>query len=124
MEIAVAYLQIRCPTCQSSDVIKHGITAQGKQRYRCKHAGCPSQTFLVEYSHQGRLPAVKQHILEMTLNGSGVRDIARVLHISPTTVIDELKKRASAATCQQSGHPTHGSKRDPSTDPHSGRSRS
>jgi cAMP phosphodiesterase len=28
----------------------------------------------------------------MTLNGSGVRDIARVLHVSPTTVIQELKK--------------------------------
>jgi hypothetical protein len=72
--------------------MKHGITAQGKQRYRCKHPSCPYQTFLVEYSHHGRVPEVKQQILEMTLNGSGIRDIARVLHISPTTVIEELKK--------------------------------
>ena len=121
MEIALAYLQIRCPSCQNTDVIKHGITAQGKQRYRCKDSGCPSQTFLVEYSHHGRLPEVKQQILEMTLNGSGIRDIARVLHISPTTVIDELKKRASASTRQQSGNPTHGSKREPRADPSSGR---
>jgi insertion element IS1 protein InsB len=28
----------------------------------------------------------------MTLNGSGIRDIARVRHISPTTVIETLKK--------------------------------
>ncbi len=28
----------------------------------------------------------------MTLNGSGVRDIARVLHTNPTTVIKEKKK--------------------------------
>jgi transposase-like protein len=34
----------------------------------------------------------------MTLNGSGVRDIARVLHISPTTVIQELKKNRSSQT--------------------------
>jgi transposase-like protein len=108
----VAFLQIRCPACQHTDVIKHGITAQGKQRYRCKQPSCPSQTFLVEYSHQGRLPEVKQHILEMTLNGSGIRDIARVLHISPTTVIEELKKRASAPTRQRTSHPTHESKRD------------
>jgi len=93
-------------------VIKHGITAQGKQRYRCKNPSCAYQTFLVEYSHHGRLPEVKQQILEMTLNGSGIRDIARVLHISPTTVIEELKKRASAPTHQQSSHPTYGSKRD------------
>jgi IS30 family transposase len=29
----------------------------------------------------------------MSLNGSGVRDIARVLHVSPSTVIRELKKK-------------------------------
>jgi transposase-like protein len=100
MEIAVACLQICCPACQRTDVIKHGLTAQGKQRYRCKNANCASQTFLVEYSHQGRVPAVKQQIIEMTLNGSGIRDIARVLHISPTTVIEELKKSATDSTHQ------------------------
>ena len=50
------------------------------------------KVFLVEYSYQGRVPAVKQQITEMTLNGSGSRDMARVLHISPPTVIEELKK--------------------------------
>jgi len=29
----------------------------------------------------------------MAMNASGIRDIARVLHVSPTTVIKELKKR-------------------------------
>jgi transposase-like protein len=94
MEIAVAFVQIRCPSCQHTDVIQHGITAQGTQRYRGKNPSCPQQTFLREYRHHGRMPAVKQQILEMTLNGSGIRDIARVLHISPTTVIAELKKRS------------------------------
>jgi len=28
----------------------------------------------------------------MAMNASGIRDTARVLHISPTTVINELKK--------------------------------
>ena len=36
----------------------------------------------------------------MTLNGSGVRDIARVLHVSPTTVIQELKKNCPSQTSQ------------------------
>ena len=59
------------------------------------------------------VPEVKQQILEMTLNGSGIRDIARVLPISPTTVMEELKKRAAAPTCQRFSHPTYGSSRDP-----------
>jgi transposase-like protein len=36
---------------------------------------------------------VKQHIIDMRLNASGVRDTARSLHISPTTVLSELKKK-------------------------------
>ena len=89
----MAFLEIRCPACQNTEVIKHGITSQGKQRYRCKHPSCPYQTFLVDYSHCGRLPEIKQHTLEMTLNGSGIRDSARVLHSSPTTVIEELTRQ-------------------------------
>jgi transposase-like protein len=45
-------------------------------------------------SYQGHLPEVKQQIVEMALNSSGIRDTARVLKISPSTVIKELKKRA------------------------------
>ena len=43
---------------------------------------------------------MKQQIVEMTLNGSGVRDIARVLHISTSTVMRELKKTRSPRTRQ------------------------
>jgi transposase-like protein len=39
------------------------------------------------------LPEVKNKIIDMAINGSGIRDTARVLEISPTTVINELKKR-------------------------------
>jgi len=38
----------------------------------------------------------------MALNRSGVRDTARVLHVSPSTVIRELKKRISD-TASESG---------------------
>jgi hypothetical protein len=34
----------------------------------------------------------------MALNASGIRDTARVLHISPTTVINELKNRRLLCT--------------------------
>jgi transposase-like protein len=44
------------------------------------------------------LPEVKEQVIEMSINGSGVRDIARVLKISPTTVIEELKKKNQPCT--------------------------
>ena len=48
--------------------------------------------FILNLSYPGRMASVKQQIVDMTLNGSGVRDIARVLHVSTRTVIAELKK--------------------------------
>ena len=50
------------------------------------------RTFLRSYAYPGGLPMVKQQIVEMTLNGSGIRDIARALQVGPNTVIKELKK--------------------------------
>jgi transposase-like protein len=47
----------------------------------------------LEYSYAGQSPEVKQQIVDMALNASGIRDTARVLHISPNTVLAELKKR-------------------------------
>jgi len=84
---------IRCPTCEGIDVNKLGKTTNGKQRFIGKATTCSGQTFIRDYSDQGRLPDVKQQIVEMALNGSGIRDTARVLKMSPTTVINELKKK-------------------------------
>jgi transposase-like protein len=84
---------LHCPYCQGTDIVKHGMTPEGKQRYRCR--ACPDRrrTFLLEYAYAGQSPDVKQQIVDMALNASGIRDTARVLHVSPTTVIKELKKR-------------------------------
>jgi transposase-like protein len=85
---------LHCPYCQGSDIVKHGLSPEGKQRYRCRTCleGC-GRTFLLEYTYAGQSPAVKQQIVDMAMNASGIRDTARVLHVSPTTVIKELKKR-------------------------------
>jgi transposase-like protein len=89
----MAVERVRCPHCQSEEVVKYGTTENGKERFRCQPpTGC-GRTFIRAYVYQGRVPLVKQRIVDMTLNGSGVRDIARVLQISPTTVIGALKKR-------------------------------
>jgi transposase-like protein len=86
-------IPVLCPHCQSDNVVKRGKTDTGKQRYLCRNDFCPHRSFRLEYSYKGRLPQIKQKIIEMALNGSGIRDTARVLKISPTTVIKELKKK-------------------------------
>src|SRR4028119_2181206 len=87
------WLAVQCPDCHSTDVSKHGKSTEGKKRYACNNSECLRRTFILDNSHPGRKRSVKYQIVEMSLNGSGVRDIARVLHVSPSTVIRELKKK-------------------------------
>jgi insertion element IS1 protein InsB len=71
------------------------MSSEGKQRYRCRaYIEVRGRTFLLEYSYAGHSPAVKQQIVDMAMDASGIRDTARVLHVSPTTVLNELKKGA------------------------------
>jgi transposase-like protein len=95
-------IPVLCPYCQSDQIVKRGKTDTGKQRYRCQNAHCPHQSFVLDPAYKGRLPAVKQQVIEMRLNASGVRDTARVLQISTDTVINELKKRDDARMCESS----------------------
>jgi transposase-like protein len=88
----MAEAAVRCPHCQSDAVVKYGKTSNGKERFRCQQTSQCGRTFLRSYAYPGCLPTVKQQIVEMTLNGSGIRDITRVLHVGPNTVLKELKK--------------------------------
>jgi insertion element IS1 protein InsB len=86
---------IRCPVCNGVNVTKHGKTENEKQRFACKDIACNGKTFILNYSEKGCLPEVKRQIIDMALNGSGIRDTSRVLHISTATVTNELKKKES-----------------------------
>ena len=48
--------------------------------------------FLLPYHDRGRVPEIRRQVIDMAINGSGIHDTARVLRISPTTVIAVLKK--------------------------------
>jgi transposase-like protein len=91
---------VQCPHCHSTEVIKAGKQANGVQRYQCQNGQCARRIFLLHYQHRGRVPEVRHQVVDMAINGSGVRDTARVLRISPTTVIAVLKKSRRAATRQ------------------------
>ena len=97
----MAEAAVKCPHCQSEAVVKYGKTSNGKERFRCQQSAECGRTFVCSYAYPGCLPTVKQQILDMTLNGSGIRDIARVLHVGSNTVIRELKKSGRAFPGQQ-----------------------
>jgi len=88
----MATIEVKCPKCNKTEVVKYGVNKQKKQRYLCKNQECEKETFILEYSDLGRQEDTKEKIIEMAINGSGIRDTARVLKISTTTVLNELKK--------------------------------
>ena len=89
----MALASVCCPYCGSDHVCKHGQNKQGVQRYRCRNTACRRSTFLQEYTNQACRPGMKDRIIDRSLNGSGIRDTARVLGVSPVTVIETVKKR-------------------------------
>jgi transposase-like protein len=82
---------VLCPSCHEPEAVyRHGHTRDGRQRYRCTRC---RRTFQVQYRHKVRQAGTRDKITTMALNGRGGRDTARVLGISPQTVMGELKKR-------------------------------
>jgi transposase-like protein len=71
----------------------HALQANGAQRYRCNNPDRTRRILVLQYHDTGRSPEIKRQIVDLTLNGCGVRDIVRVLRVSSATVIDTLKKR-------------------------------
>ena len=88
----MVFVQVQCPDCYSTDVVQYGKQANGTQRYRCHNRDCPRTIFLLQYQDKGRLPAVRQQIVDMTLNGSGV--------VSPQKSVAESP---SVAGCHEGG---------------------
>ena len=84
---------VTCPYCHSDQVIKGGKTETGKQRYRCQRTDCLTVPSCSIRPTKDASLQIKEQVIDMALNGSGIRDTARVLKISPTTVINELKKK-------------------------------
>jgi transposase-like protein len=80
---------IKCIVCESENIVKNGTQSNGSQRLLCKKCG---KSFQSDYTSNGAKLETKFMIIKMSVNGSGIRDIARVLEISPNTVLNVLKK--------------------------------
>ena len=38
---------VHCPTCHETQIVKHGKSAAGKQRYKCCNSNCTRQSFIL-----------------------------------------------------------------------------
>ena len=92
----MAHQIIPCRYCKSTEVVRYG-TQSGHSRFRCKDCG---RVFKTEYVYRACEPGVKEQLVEMAMNGSGVRDTARVLGIGKNTVIATLKKKVRRSRCR------------------------
>ncbi len=92
----MTFIAVQCPHCHSEQIVKRGKTRRGTQRYLCQNMACAKSSFLLDYRNRGCVPEVKQTIIDMSVNASGIRDTARVLRISTDTVLSELKKKEVA----------------------------
>ena len=78
-------VKIKCIIhCGSEEIVKTGYQKNGTTRCKCKNCG---KTFQREYVNKGSKPKTKQMINKMAVNGSRIRDAARVLGISKDTVV-------------------------------------
>jgi IS1 family transposase len=73
-------------------VKKNGTTSNGKQKYQCTH--CRRQ-FITDNTYRGCQSFIRELVVPMAMNSSGIRDIARVLSISTQTVMKTIRKRAA-----------------------------
>lgn len=81
---------MNCKHCRSTNTIKYGHQKNGCRKYRCKDC---QRYFQESYVYQSSITEDKQIIL-LTKESCGIRSIARILNISPSTVIRRIKKIA------------------------------
>ena len=85
----MAIINVNCRFCQQAESVrKHGLGTTGFQRSRCLDC---KRTFQLNYAYEAYKPGVKEKIVDMAMNSSGLRETGRVLNIAYNTVSRTLK---------------------------------
>ncbi|CDH07099.1 Insertion element IS1 1/2/3/5/6 protein insA (IS1a/IS1b/IS1c/IS1d) [Xenorhabdus bovienii str. oregonense] len=78
-------IEVICRYCdQAEPVRKYGTGKIGFPRYYCKDCQ-------LNYRYNDHKPGMKEKIVDMAMNGSGVRDTGRVLGLGINMVMRTLK---------------------------------
>jgi transposase-like protein len=88
-------LIVSCRYCGNQDAVRRkGLTTNGNQPHRRTGYKCEycKRSLQQVYTHKAHEPGIKERVVDMPLNGSGIRDTARVLKINMNTVMSTLKK--------------------------------
>ncbi len=81
---------LTCRFCNGI-VIKHGKSQAGKMRYRCKDC---TKTMLHDYTYKACKGEINLQIIVLTKEGCGIRSTARILNVSPKTILWRIIKIA------------------------------
>jgi transposase-like protein len=83
---------VTCPDCQGTDVIRHGWTQTGRQRYLCKRC----RATFSDAPERGHSPEFKEQVLAAYQERASMRGIARLFHISRNTLTAWLKEKGGS----------------------------
>lgn len=72
---------------------KKGRQKNGVQKYCCKQCNKWQQAIYIQNARKLDSSAM---VVKLLINGCGIRGIARVLEISPVTVINKIKQTAKS----------------------------
>ncbi|WP_130472476.1 IS1 family transposase [Candidatus Magnetaquicoccus inordinatus] len=103
----MAVVEVRCPECDSLNVVKYGRQPNGAQRFICHNPACNRRIFLLNYRSKSSSATARQQIIDLALNGADVEETARLLKLPTQTVLEvfQMLSRFSlpAATPRSSG---------------------
>ena len=81
---------IRCYHCGSENIVRHGLTKNGKQRYLCHDCGRSSRE---EPQPNGYTDGQREEILRAYEERSSLRGLTRTFGVARNTVSGWLKKK-------------------------------
>ena len=95
----MTFVPINCPACATDNVAKNGKTAKGEQRYVCKDTACDAKSFKLAYTYNGWKAGIGEKIIDVRMDGSGIRDIAKALGVSKQKVQETLRDLQHQIDC-------------------------
>ena len=83
-------ITLKCPYCESDDMVRNGRAPNGKQKYLCK--ACKRQTRENPASH-GYSEKERERILKAYQERSSLRGLKRTFGVERNTVTKWIKKK-------------------------------